>query len=43
MDPLNPESFNHRTEKLSTGRIYHFVKFLELPSTKIPVAEFSLH
>ncbi|KAF9464835.1 Alpha/Beta hydrolase protein [Collybia nuda] len=25
MDPLIPESFNHRTEKLSTGRTYHFV------------------
>ncbi|KIM46450.1 hypothetical protein M413DRAFT_441542 [Hebeloma cylindrosporum] len=25
MDPQFPESFNHRTEKLSTGRTYHFV------------------
>src|SRR6266540_4597441 len=25
MDPSRPESFNHRTELLSTGRIYHFV------------------
>lgn len=25
MDPGAPESFNHRTEKLSTGRTYHFV------------------
>jgi len=25
MDPSRPESFNHRTEKLSTGRTYHFV------------------
>ncbi|CAA7260120.1 unnamed protein product [Cyclocybe aegerita] len=25
MDPQIPESFNHRTEKLSTGRTYHFV------------------
>lgn len=25
MDPSKPESFNHRTEKLTTGRNYHFV------------------
>ncbi|KDR84029.1 hypothetical protein GALMADRAFT_236620 [Galerina marginata CBS 339.88] len=25
MDPQIPESFNHRSEKLSTGRTYHFV------------------
>jgi len=25
MDPSYPASFNHRTEKLSTGRSYHFV------------------
>ncbi|KAF8969334.1 epoxide hydrolase [Flammula alnicola] len=25
MDPQIPESFNHRTEQLSTGRTYHFV------------------
>ncbi len=25
MDPKEPESFNHRTEQLSTGRTYHFV------------------
>jgi len=25
MDPLNPSSFNHRTERLTTGRTYHFV------------------
>ncbi|GJJ07181.1 hypothetical protein Clacol_001381 [Clathrus columnatus] len=25
MDPTNPESFNHRTELLSTGKRYHFV------------------
>lgn len=25
MDPSRPESFNHRTELLSTGRTYHFV------------------
>lgn len=25
MDPSNPDSFNHRKEKLSTGRSYHFV------------------
>jgi len=25
MDPSLPESFGHRTEKLSTGRTYHFV------------------
>ncbi|KXN92348.1 Bifunctional epoxide hydrolase 2 [Leucoagaricus sp. SymC.cos] len=25
MDPARPESFNHRVEKLSTGRNYHFV------------------
>ncbi|KAF8580579.1 alpha/beta-hydrolase [Ramaria rubella] len=25
MDPSNPESFNHRTERLSTGNTYHFV------------------
>ncbi|XP_006456768.1 hypothetical protein AGABI2DRAFT_78715 [Agaricus bisporus var. bisporus H97] len=30
MDPTRPESFNHRFEKLSTGRTYHFVD--QLPS-----------
>ena len=25
MDPAKPDSFNHRTEALSTGRTYHFV------------------
>ncbi|KAG7097338.1 hypothetical protein E1B28_004695 [Marasmius oreades] len=25
MDPLDPRSFNHRTETLNTGRRYHFV------------------
>ena len=25
MDPKDPASFNHRTERLSTGRTYHFV------------------
>jgi hypothetical protein len=25
MDPSKPDSFNHRTEKLDTGRTYHFV------------------
>jgi len=25
MDPLDPNSFSHRTERLSTGRIYHFI------------------
>lgn len=25
MDPANPASFNHRTERLTTGRTYHFV------------------
>ncbi|KAF8165643.1 Alpha/Beta hydrolase protein [Crassisporium funariophilum] len=25
MNPQDPASFNHRTEKLSTGRVYHFV------------------
>ncbi|KAF8655339.1 hypothetical protein AX16_003112 [Volvariella volvacea WC 439] len=25
MDPSNPASFSHRTERLSTGRSYHFV------------------
>ncbi|KII94869.1 hypothetical protein PLICRDRAFT_98013 [Plicaturopsis crispa FD-325 SS-3] len=25
MDPQDPTSFNHRTERLSTGRTYHFV------------------
>jgi soluble epoxide hydrolase/lipid-phosphate phosphatase len=25
IDPANPQSFNHRTEALSTGRNYHFV------------------
>jgi soluble epoxide hydrolase/lipid-phosphate phosphatase len=25
MDPTDPASFNHRTERLSTGRTYHFV------------------
>ncbi|TFK25957.1 alpha/beta-hydrolase [Coprinopsis marcescibilis] len=25
MDPTDPDSFNHRTELLSTGRTYHFV------------------
>ncbi|KAF8260615.1 alpha/beta-hydrolase [Lactarius quietus] len=25
MDPTNPASFNHRTERLSTGRTYHFI------------------
>ncbi|KAF8640130.1 hypothetical protein AX17_001366 [Amanita inopinata Kibby_2008] len=25
MDPQNPDSFNHRTERLSTGRTYHFI------------------
>ncbi|KAF8827134.1 hypothetical protein HHX47_DHR5001059 [Lentinula edodes] len=25
MDPLDASSFNHRTEKLSTGREYHFI------------------
>ena len=29
MDPRFPESFNHRTEVLSTGRKYHFVCCLE--------------
>ncbi|KAF9450671.1 epoxide hydrolase [Macrolepiota fuliginosa MF-IS2] len=30
MDPTRPESFNHRIERLSTGRTYHFVD--QLPS-----------
>jgi hypothetical protein len=30
MDPQLPETFNHRTEKLATGRVYHFVRFLKL-------------
>jgi len=34
MDPQLPESFNHRTEKLSTGRIYHFVD--QLPDNYLP-------
>lgn len=25
MDPKNPDSYNHRTELLSTGKKYHFV------------------
>jgi soluble epoxide hydrolase/lipid-phosphate phosphatase len=25
MNPAEPASFNHRTERLSTGRTYHFV------------------
>ncbi|KAF8238998.1 alpha/beta-hydrolase [Tricholoma matsutake] len=25
MDPQNPNSFHHKTERLSTGRVYHFV------------------
>ncbi|TDL29656.1 alpha/beta-hydrolase [Rickenella mellea] len=25
MDPYNPASFNHRLEKLSTGKTYHFI------------------
>jgi hypothetical protein len=25
MNPMDPASFNHRTEQLSTGRTYHFV------------------
>ena len=28
MNPQLPESFNHRTEKLATGRVYHFVRFI---------------
>lgn len=27
MDPQLPESLNHRTEKLATNRVYHFVRF----------------
>ena len=25
MDPAHPQTFNHRSALLSTGRIYHFV------------------
>ena len=32
MDPQLPESFNHRTEKLATGRVYHFVRCILLLS-----------
>ncbi len=31
MDSNNPASFNHRKERLSTGRTYHFVD--QLPDT----------
>jgi len=34
MNPQLPESFNHRTEKLATGRIYHFVD--QLPDNYLP-------
>jgi soluble epoxide hydrolase/lipid-phosphate phosphatase len=34
MDPRNPASFNHRSEKLSTGRTYHFVD--QLPNDYDP-------
>ncbi|KAF8806317.1 epoxide hydrolase [Phlegmacium glaucopus] len=34
MDPLLPESFNHRTEKLATGRVYHFID--QLPDNYHP-------
>lgn len=32
MDPNDPASFNHRTERLSTGRTYHFVNHCDRPS-----------
>lgn len=35
MDPLNPASFNHRTECLATGRTYHFVD--QIPQEYDPV------
>ncbi|EGO27719.1 hypothetical protein SERLADRAFT_435482 [Serpula lacrymans var. lacrymans S7.9] len=34
MDPTRPESFNHRSERLSTGRTYHFVD--QIPTNYIP-------
>ncbi|TFK43806.1 Alpha/Beta hydrolase protein [Crucibulum laeve] len=34
MNPQDPASFNHRTEKLSTGRVYHFVD--QLPDNYDP-------
>jgi len=34
MDPQLPESFNHRTEKLATGRVYHFID--QLPDNYHP-------
>ena len=33
MDPQLPESFNHRTEKLATGRVYHFVRRILPPAS----------
>ena len=32
MDPQDPDSFDHRSEKLSTGRVYHFVRVVLLHS-----------
>ncbi|KAM5534845.1 hypothetical protein V8D89_010792 [Ganoderma adspersum] len=40
MDPLNPASFNHRTELLSTGRRYHFVD--QFPANYNPAATTTL-
>ncbi|KAF5333153.1 hypothetical protein D9611_002715 [Ephemerocybe angulata] len=34
MDPSQPESFNHRTEVLATGRTYHFID--QLPANYDP-------
>jgi len=34
MDPSKPETFNHRVERLSTGRTYHFVD--QLPKSYDP-------
>jgi len=40
MDPSKPESFNHRTEKLSTGRKYHFVD--QIPENYNPETNITL-
>jgi soluble epoxide hydrolase/lipid-phosphate phosphatase len=34
MNPQLPQSFNHKTEKLATGRVYHFVD--QLPDNYLP-------
>ncbi|KAJ3808309.1 epoxide hydrolase [Lentinula aff. lateritia] len=34
MNPLDVSSFNHRTEKLSTGRVYHFIDQLPMDYKK---------